>query len=608
MVTTLARSVWHDFLRARRALFIYEVLFKLAEAWLLLPATALFLAAILSQAGHVAVSNQDIFAFLVTPLGMLYAAVFGCVAAALRFVEQAGIMVIVTPQVTGERPALLPTLRTFWQQLSRIVQLGAIQAGFVALALAPFVLASVLTLGSLLSEHDFYYYWNERPPVFWVAASIAGVLLASASGIGVWLCIRWAFALPILLFENQQARAALAVSGKRVRGAVLQVGSILLGWLIGVLALGVLAEVGFRLGARAVLGVAGEPWVVLILLLVASCGLVATVSFVLIVGLSLITRRLYLHRGEQLGLHLSKLCSTAEGVGKPLSRWRRLVPWLSMPLFLLAPVATWISVTGYLEDRPMIMVTAHRGHARAAPENTLSAVRKAIESGADYVEIDVHQTADGKIMVLHDRDLKRVTGLSRRLDELTYDQVRALDVGSWFSPEFAGERVPTLGEVIEVCRGKIRLNIEMKVFGPYRQLAQAVADAVRQQQLEADCIVTSLSYDAVVEAKQRNPGLRTGLIVAHALGDPSRVDVEVLSVRADFVSNDLLRSAHRLGREVHVWTVNDAGSMRRLLMRGVDNIITSDPDLAVRVRNEWASLTRPERLALASRVLLGIDP
>src|SRR5215470_1666143 len=128
--------------------------------------------------------------------------------------------------------------------------------------------------------------------------------------------------------------------------------------------------------------------------------------------------------------------------------------------------------------------------------------------------MDVQQTADGVVVLLHDRDLRRVAGVSRRLDELSYDEVRQLDMGSWFDPAFAGERVPTLADVIGLCRGKIRLNIELKFFGPDRRLAPKVADIVRELDFESECLVTSLNYDALLEAKLRNPRLRTGLTVA----------------------------------------------------------------------------------------------
>jgi glycerophosphoryl diester phosphodiesterase len=278
-----------------------------------------------------------------------------------------------------------------------------------------------------------------------------------------------------------------------------------------------------------------------------------------------------------------------------------------MAVALLAPLALWADLMWHLPARPLGRVTAHRGHARAAPENTLSAIRKAIDSGADYTEVDVQQTADGVVVLLHDRDLKRVAGVSRRLDELSYDEVRKLDVGSWFDPAFAGERIPTLEEAVRLCRGRIKMNIELKFFGPDRRLAGEVAGLVREQDFEPDCLVTSLSYDALREVKRLNPRLRTGLIVAHALGDVSRLEVEALSIRADFLSDEVLRAAHRHGRDVHVWTVN-ARRMTRLMKRGVNNIITSDPGLGVRVRDDWVRLTGTQRLVLASRRLLGLGP
>jgi glycerophosphoryl diester phosphodiesterase len=607
-VSALAGAAWRDFLRARRALFIYEILFELLKAWLLVPVVAVVLAAILSQAGHVAVSNEDILEFLLTPLGLLYAALIGTVGVASLLLEQAGIMALAALAGRAQRPPFKQALGAAFGTSLRIVRLGAVQAALLALALVPFVLLAGLTYATLLSEHDIYFYWKDRPPVFWPAAGIGGLLLLGALAVGAWLAVRWALALPILVFENPSCRAALRASRERVRGAGWRVGFILLGWLAGVLLLGVAVEVGFRLLAAAVLAGAGERPTALVLLLVAQGGLLATVTFVLVVGLGLLMRRLYLLRSEQLGLSPREGWGAVPATEMPISPWNWWLAWLSLPLFLLAPLAIWANVSRSLTDRPPVQVTAHRGHARAAPENTLSAMRKAIESGADYAEMDVQLTADDRVVLLHDRDLKRVAGVSRRLDELTYDEVRQLDVGSWFDPAFAGERVPTLAEVITLCRGKIRLNIELKFFGPDRRLAKAVADIVREQDFESDCLVTSLNYDALQEARRHNPRLRTGLTVAHALGDVSRLEVDALSVRADFLSDEVLRAAHRLGKEVHVWTVNDARQMTRLMKRGVDNIITSDPDLAIRVRGEWMSLTGPERFVLASRVLLGLDP
>jgi glycerophosphoryl diester phosphodiesterase len=607
-VATLAGDVGGDFWRCRRALFVYEILFKLAEAWLLVPTVAVILTAILVRAGRVAVTNHDVLDFLLTPLGLLYAVLFGIATVAVMILEQAGIMALATRRGPAERLPLGQMLQAVFHKSLRIAELSAVQAALMVLALIPFVVLAVLTYGLLLTEHDIDFYWKVGPPVFWVAVGIGGILVVAALTVGTLLFVRWAFALPILLFENKSPRAALRASRSRMRGVGWRVGLPLLGWMVGVLVLGGILEVVFRLFAEVALNMVGDRPLTLIPLLIGQGSLVATVSFALVTGLGLVKRRLYLRRNGELGLSPPGGREAVPGADQSMAPRGGWLGWLTLPLFLLAPIAVWTNLLRYQAEYPLVRVTALRGHARVAPENTLSAMRKAIESRADYAAADVQLTADGVVVLLQDRDLARVAGVSKRLDELSYDEVRRLDVGRWFDPAFAGERVPTLAEVIGLCRGKIRLNIELESFGPDQRLASEVADVVRALDFESECIVTSLNYDALVEARRRSPRLRVGLTVAHALGDLSRLEVDALCVTTDFLSDELLQAAHRLHREVHVWTVNDAPQMARLIKRGVDNLITGEPDLAIRVRDEWASMTDAERLVLASRLLLGLNP
>jgi glycerophosphoryl diester phosphodiesterase len=576
---------------------VFEVLFKLAAAVLLAPAVAALLAVVLAGAGRVAVTNRDLLDFLLTPAGVLYAALLGTVTVALLLLEQAGLMLVAGPA----RPPLRAVPRGAW----RVARLGFGKLVLLALALAPFVLLAGLTYAALLTRHDLYFYWKDRPPVFWVAAGIGAVTLAAAVAAGLALCVRWAFALPILLFEGGPPGAALRASRERVRGVGWRVGAVLVGWQLAVFLAGAAAAAGFRLAAAAVLDGAGErPTGRVVLLLAAQGGLLAVVSFVAVVGHAVLTLRLYLHRNEQLGIPPPP-GPAADG---PASPWPRRAAWLLFAVAPVAPVLVGLDLARRLEDPRPVAVTAHRGHARAAPENTLSAIRKAIESGADYAEIDVQLTADGVPVLLHDRDLMRVAGDPRRLADLTLAEVRTLDVGRWFGPAFAGERVPTLAEVVDLARGRIRLNVELKSPGPDPRLARAVADLVRDLGVEADTLLTSFHPADLAEVRGHNPRVRTGLIVAHAVGDVSRLDVDVLNVRADHLTDELIGEAHRRGREVHVWTVNDPREMARFIKRGADNILTSDPDALVRVRDEWAGVTGPERLVLASRVLFGLEP
>src|SRR5262249_14777826 len=170
--SALARSVWDDFRRAWGQLVVYEALFKLFTAWLFAPAVALGLSAVLSRAGHIAVSNRDLLAFLLSPLGLLYAGLFSTCTVALFPVEQAGIMALVTRAAAAERPPLKQALLAAFPTAWRVARLSAVCVGLMALTSVPFVLLAVLTYRALLSRHDIYFYLNDRPPAFWLAAGL----------------------------------------------------------------------------------------------------------------------------------------------------------------------------------------------------------------------------------------------------------------------------------------------------------------------------------------------------------------------------------------------------------------------------------------------------
>ena len=145
-----------------------------------------------------------------------------------------------------------------------------------------------------------------------------------------------------------------------------------------------------------------------------------------------------------------------------------------------------------------IAVTAHRGSSMDAPENTLSAVRKAISDGADYAEIDVQTTSDGVVVLMHDGDLMRIASVDRKVSEITFDELMKIDIGSWFSPVFRNERIAKLTEVIDAVKNHIKLNIELKYNRPDPALAEKVVRIIREKSFTAECLVSSLDYRALV--------------------------------------------------------------------------------------------------------------
>jgi glycerophosphoryl diester phosphodiesterase len=232
----------------------------------------------------------------------------------------------------------------------------------------------------------------------------------------------------------------------------------------------------------------------------------------------------------------------------------------------------------------MTLCCAHRGASGLAPENTLAAVRRAIECGAELVEIDVQQTADDRLAVFHDTDLGRTSTGRGPLWRRSLPELQALDAGSWFAPEFAGERIPSLEEVLALCRGRVGLNIEMKMHGQERGIVDLVIGVVHDTNSDDHCLVTSFDHKAALAVKRRAPGLRTGLIVGPGMGpglvpaDVFASDADVLSVAAVHANEAFMARARAAGKAVHVWTVDDPGRMKELAEAGCEAVITNFPD------------------------------
>lgn len=264
---------------------------------------------------------------------------------------------------------------------------------------------------------------------------------------------------------------------------------------------------------------------------------------------------------------------------------------MGVSFVVISAIALFLTISIMLsEQNPTYMsigqtlVSAHRGESRHAPENTIPAIMLAIENEADYVEIDVRLTKDGQVILMHDADTKRTTDKKLIVKDSTYDELLTLDAGSWFAPEYAGTRIPTLEEVIELCKGKIMLNIELKPADNSGNLETAVAKLITDNDMENQCIITSFNQRSIMTIKNENPDIVTGYI--YTFGYSNNIEyryMDVLSISSRYLTRDVVTGAHRKGIIVAAWTVNNVQEMRRMVAIGVDNIITDNTPLAKRV-------------------------
>lgn len=225
------------------------------------------------------------------------------------------------------------------------------------------------------------------------------------------------------------------------------------------------------------------------------------------------------------------------------------------------------------------IITAHRGSSGTAPENTISAVRKAIADGAGIAEIDVQLSADGKVVLFHDETLIKF-GVAAKVANLTFGYLASIDVAGNRHRAYRGERMPVLEEVIAVARDRIKLNIELKMYDPDSPLPEIVAAIIKREQFADQCLVTSFDPAAIARVMAAHPEIKTGLIVrtAEEITDAMlQSGIAVFSVKSKAVDETLAARLLEAGKELHVWTVNSTNEMKRMLGFEVHSIITDYP-------------------------------
>ncbi|NPV80936.1 MAG: glycerophosphodiester phosphodiesterase [Firmicutes bacterium] len=238
-----------------------------------------------------------------------------------------------------------------------------------------------------------------------------------------------------------------------------------------------------------------------------------------------------------------------------------------------------------MTPRPLIL--AHRGASLEAPENTLAAFRQAIELGADGIELDVHLSGDGELVVIHDERVDRTTNGKGWVKDLTLSQLKSLDAGSWFDPAFKGERIPTLREVIDLVSGRCKLiNIEIKSgIVLYPGIEEKVLREVEAADLLGKVIMSSFNHFSLKTIKEMNPDVKTGILYIEGLVDPwiyaRHVPADALHPIFHAVTPEIVNGAHSAGLGVHVWTVDKPEDITRMSGYGVDAVITNDPGTAV---------------------------
>ncbi|MGW6190905.1 glycerophosphoryl diester phosphodiesterase membrane domain-containing protein [Bacillus cereus] len=552
----------------------FQLVYKLLAAIVFIPLLGIVFNKLLYFGGYANATNDELVAFVKTPYGILAIVILSILALFLIFTEFAVLIIISYFAHKRQKVRLRPILYKTVTYLPSLFTYCL--PGFVLYAV---VLLPLLSMG----------YKSALIPEIQIPNFITGELFKTTMGqvgyyvffaVVAYLNLRWIFVLPIIVLEEKPFRIAARKSANLVKESFFKVLFFLVGVFISV-GMVFLLFIGVYLLCLWGVYEFTNPEGTFALLAESTISVFLTstlylFSFIMTPFYIMALTRLYLQKVSvedvllEEGLDYSK--TKADKCFFKKHRWKFIGVYIVGIItagMVVAFIVTFISNT-YKE--PIIM--AHRGYISKGVENTKEAVQGAIDAKADYAEIDVLQTKDGELAVIHDLKLKRLANANVHVSDLTMDELRNLTLSQ---DGFTGQ-ISTLDEIIKLAKGKIKLNIEVKLHGNEKDFVKKVLKTIKENDFEKQCVIQTLHYPLIKEFKRANPDIKVGYVLFASRANLKNVQADFYVAEEYMLNKRLVKEARKLNKPIYVWTVNDMESLKAYYKLNVDGIITDYPE------------------------------
>ncbi|KEH92046.1 glycerophosphodiester phosphodiesterase [Clostridium novyi A str. GD211209] len=580
-----------DFKYGWSEFFKYEIVTKLILTILIIPIFSFLINVLMKNKGFSVISNNQILKFGMSKQGVLAIFIFYIMAVFVILIEIGGLIVIGNQILTKKKKYKFYSILGFCLKKSpKFIGIGGVYAVFFYLVFVNLIgIESYSVFGISLKVPGFIQSYIDENLWMFITEIIILVLI-------LMIFISWIFTFHFIILENKSAKNAQRESWRLIKNnfrifikhfliIAIFTGFIFLisyvTWMI------ILHQLMYRVNYNVYLG---KVFIIAIILIRKFLGIL--VFFILTpIQIHWITRLFYTLRNKEdkniINIDL-KVKERPSLLDKIFLRKKTFIFILSLVLIILS-LSIGLVIDSALDMMYDVKVTSHRGNVERAPENTLASVREAIKANADFAEIDVVESKDGEIFLCHDINLKKNIGIDKEAWQLNYDDIK--DYNNKVNPTrtYEDKKMPLLTHCIDLAKGKIKLNIEIKASPNEKDIVKKVVDIIKEHNFEKGCVITSLDYETIQEVKRLDPKIKVGYIMFLAKGDIEKLNVDFYSMEESLVSPDTVYIAHSMGREVHVWTVNNINNMKRFIDMGVDNIITDKSEELIYLLKELKS-------------------
>ena len=562
----------------------FEILFKAILSIILIPFAILGFNLAMKLTGYTYLTIENILNFLLNPITLIILFLIIIYLTIVTIFDISSLIILYDISYNKEKIGILDLIKTSLSKCKKVFSIKNISVSFLVLFLIPFLNIGISTnVITSIKIPEFIMDFINSNPTLSIIYLIVYLLLLS-------LMLKWLYSLNYMVLENKSFKEARKSSKTLIKGnkipdifkiilvqiiaSIIYVVFILLGVFIIIFLSKIFSKANIIESVSITI-----VWLFIVISLIISSFISNAISYATISSL------FYKHKTDK-NEKITHINYKQIIKGKKQIKLLKYIMIAMMVLtFIGSSLFTYQVITGKanlnIEYVRKMEITAHRGASVKYPENTMSAFIGAKELGADWIELDVQQTKDKQIVVSHDTNLLRVTGVNKDIIDMNYSEIKKLDAGSFFNKKFKGEKIPLLSEVLEYAKNNnIRLNIELKPTGRETDFEKQVVDLIKEYNFENSCVITSQMYDVLKNIKEVDKDIKTVYVMSIAIGDITDAKyADAFSVEATNVNTYLVNKVHGEGKELYAWTVNTKESINKMIDMNVDNIITDNIEL-----------------------------
>lgn len=580
MINKIKNMLFYNF----QELVTFQTVFKVTSFLIFVPLFLNFFNIIMKVTGYEYLTFENLFSFASNPIVIIMLILLVLFMMVYTFFDLSTIIIILDASYQEKKVDIKEVLSISLRKSIEVFKFKNIALAFMILFLIPFLNIGIASgFISSINIPDFIMdYINNNllfMIIFWSCFGLLTILLLR------WLYASFYYVLENCDFKEARKRSIKLSKNSRIKDLIKLVATqgIVYALYIAFMLVGLaLIYLIYKLLSKVM--IIGSVFISIIGIFLA-LSLIIFTSLSMPLSYAVMSIMFYRHK-EKNGESIKHInFNKRKKVVITTKRWQHFKVSLAIIAVIAGSVFTYgITTNRYnfnIEYIKNTEITAHRGDSLNYPENTILAFTSALDKNADWIELDIQLTKDKEVVVSHDANLKRVSGVDKNIYDLTYKELQQIDVGKNYNN--VGEtRIPLLSDVFKWgILNSISFNIELKPYEDDETLVEKTIELIKKYHMEDRVVLTSGKYSILEEIKKVNDKIPTGYIMSLAYGDISKLDkADNFSIEASSINKELVKKLHNECKEVYAWTVNARDSINKMLDLNVDNIITDDVDNA----------------------------